>query len=209
MSDSNRQEREAGTRPVYAGVLVGGASTRMGQSKASLQHEGQRFVERVVAAVAGRVERVVLLGNEGCVSDVPGTARVPDVPGLVGPLAGIVAAQRWAPSACWLIVACDLPLLREEAVDWLLSQRGPDRWAILPRTDQAGVEPLLAVYEPEAVALVEQLAARNVRSPRSLADLPHVHTPRPPAALRACWTNVNTPADLERLARANGPPLTA
>jgi molybdopterin-guanine dinucleotide biosynthesis protein A len=125
--------------------------------------------------------------------------RVADVAGVSGPLAGILAALRWEPGACWVIAACDLPLIRGEAVDWLLGERAEGRVAVLPKLGDGRADSLLAVYEAEAVGLIEGLIAEGIRSPHRLAGRAGVHTPRPPEGLSACWTNVNTPEDLDRL----------
>ena len=61
------------------------------------------------------------------------------------------------------------------------------------------VEPLLAVYEPESLALLEELAASGRRCPRQIEGHPAVHTPAVPENLKACWTNVNTPDEYRRL----------
>jgi molybdopterin-guanine dinucleotide biosynthesis protein A len=171
----------------------------MGRSKTLLRLEGATFVERIVAALDGRVARIALLGD-GPTPRVPTqVVRLPDVPDLAGPLAGMLAAMRWERRACWVFVACDLPMLHADALDWLLAQRGPGRCVVMPKVAPDRVEPLLAVYEPEALELLENLVERGLRSPRHLAGEPAVHTPTPPEPLRACWTNVNTPEELRRL----------
>lgn len=201
-STSSEQSDEAwAQRRVFGGVLIGGGSTRMGQTKSALRYRGKTFVDVVIAVLRQRVEQVVLLG-EGQIPTLPADiGRLSDVPGLSGPLAGILAALRWQREACWMVVACDLPLLRVEALDWLLAQRRPDRWAILAKVAPERVEPLLAVYEPESLRLLEDLVAGGRRCPRHLEGLPAVHTPTPPTALHDCWTNVNTPEDFDRLGR--------
>ena len=187
-------------RPVWAGILVGGGSTRMGEPKALLRGGGLTFVERIMMAVLARIEQVVVLGDSPLPPTLHGVTQLSDVPGLAGPLAGMLAAMRWAPETCWVMIACDLPLLRSEAVDWLLEQRGPDRRAVLPRLSAQRVEPLLAVYEPKSRELLEKLVAAGLRSPHSLAGQPRVYSPTPPEALRRCWTNVNTPEELLAIA---------
>ena len=198
-SISEQTERAWSRRRVLGGVLIGGGSARMGQTKSLLRYQEQTFVELVIKVLNERTEQVVLLG-EGQTPEVPPeTVRLPDAPGLTGPLAGILAALRWQRDACWIVVACDLPLLRVEAIDWLLEQRQPSRWVIMPKVDPARVEPLLAVYEPESLRLLEDLVASGRCSPRHLEGHPAVHTPPPPQDLHACWTNVNTPEDFDRL----------
>ena len=196
----DQQTEQAWTqRSVFGGVLIGGGSTRMGRTKSLLRHHGKTFVELVIAVLRQRVEPVVLLGAGQTPEVPPETARLPDAPGLAGPLAGILAALRWQPEACWIVVACDLPLLRVTALDWLLEQRQPGRWAILPRVGPERVEPLLAIYEPESLALLEDGVTSGHRSPRPLEGRPAVYSPAPPVDLHDCWTNVNTPEEYRRL----------
>jgi len=164
-----------------------------------LRYAGRTFAELVVAAVAQRAEQVVLLGCGTVPHSLAGLVRLPDPDGIAGPLAGLLAALRWQPTATWLIVACDLPLVSVAALDWLLTQRRPEHWAVLPRAASGYVEPLLAVYEPAALKLLEELARQGQRSPSSLDGCPHVHTPPIPARLRGCWTNINTLEDLRLL----------
>lgn len=193
-----------GAGPLFGGVLIGGGSTRMGRPKSLLTYQGVSFVERVVTALRPSVDELVLLGD-GPLPDLPAPLRpVPDAPGLRGPLAGILAALRSDRRAGWVIAACDLPLLRTEAVMWLLQQRGPGRRAILPCLTADRVEPLLAVYEADALLLVEELVAEGSQAPHRLAGRPGVYSPMVPANLRPCWTNINTPAELDRVERENG-----
>jgi molybdopterin-guanine dinucleotide biosynthesis protein A len=125
-------------------------------------------------------------------------------------MAGLLAAMRWAPRASWLVSACDLPGLRLEALEWLLSTRAPGVWATLPRLPgRQGVEPLLAHYDFRALGPLEALAAQGRYSPSLLADHPKVASPGPPADLAPAWENVNTPDDLARMTqkarRPDGP----
>ena len=188
-------------RPVRGGVLIGGRSSRMRRTKSLLLHEGVTFVEHVHGALQTAASGVLLLGAGRRPRALTRVQRLPDVPGVRGPLAGIVAALRWSPHCAWIIAACDLPRLNAVAVEWLFAQRAPGRWVILPRVSEERVEPLLAIYEPQAAALVEDLVTLGGDSPRRLAGRPHVYTPTVSAELAAAWTNVNTPGDLADLDR--------
>ncbi len=181
---------------VYGGILVGGASSRMGQPKQMMTHGAATWFERAVSVLQERVERVVVLGSgelpETCVS----LTRLPDPPGMKGPLAGMLAGMRWAPSASWVFVACDMPLITGEAIDWLLETRAPGVWATLPRlTDSDFPEPLLAHYDFRAHALLE-----GVTAPHQVATHAKVMTPPIPPELADAWRNVNNPEDLDALA---------
>lgn len=186
-----RLQRAWAAAPRRAGVLAGGASRRMGQPKAALPWRGSTLGAHVAAAlVAGGAGPVTWLG--GATGDAGPT--LPDAPGVAGPLAGILAALRWAP-ASWVVASCDLAEIRAAAVEWLLGQRRPGVWGILPRVDGA-VQPQLAVYEPQLLARLEALAAAGSAGPSRLAGGEHVVSPEPPAELVAAWRGVDTPGDL-------------
>lgn len=185
-------------RPLFGGLLVGGASRRMGRPKQLLRYRGRTLAEIAAAALAPHVGELLLLGSGEVVPALAHLRRLPDPPGVSGPLAGLLAAHRWAPEAAWLVAACDLPLVGPEAVAWLKGARQPGCWAVVP-VHGGGVEPLLACYEPQAAVRFEAEAAAGRLAPRAIARHPKVATPTPPAELAAAWTNVNTPDVLAAL----------
>ncbi len=185
-------------RPLYGGLLVGGASRRMGQPKQLLTYQGSTLAEIAAAALAPHVGEVLLLGSGEVAPSLVHLRRLPDPPGVVGPLAGLLAAHRWAPEAAWLVAACDLPRVGPEAVAWLKGARRPGRWAVVPSHGR-GVEPLLAVYEPQALAWLEGEAAAGRLAPRAVARHSKVDTSAPPDGLVVAWINVNTPEALAAL----------
>jgi len=171
----------------------------MGRPKQLVLYRGLTLLERVHAAVEPHVARVVLLGDGPVPPDCADLPRLADASESAGPLAGMLAALRWAPQAAWLIAACDLPYLEPSAVRWLLAQRSPSYQAVVPRNPAGLAEPLLAVYEPGARELVADLLARGRRAPRELADYAQVHTPTLPPHLARAWRGVNSPAELDEL----------
>ncbi len=187
------------SRTLLGGLLIGGGSTRMGLPKQLLQHRGRAFATIVHDALAPHTHRVVALGA-GALPDALGDLpRLPDAPGLMGPMAGLLAALRWAPSAAWVLAACDLPRIAPEAIGWLLEQRRPGIRAVLPVGPSGRIEPLLAVYEPHVREAVEELVAGGTLAPRRLRDLPGVASPVVPNGLAPAWSNVNRPEELDEL----------
>ena len=183
-------------RRINGVVLVGGASRRMGRPKQLVVHRGVTLSERAVEAISGPVEKIVLAGSGLVPRPLESLPRLPDSPGLVGPLAGILSVMRWAPDATWVVAACDMPRVNSEAVAWLIGQRRPGVWAVMPSLRHGRVEPLLAVYEPQARPLLEAQAAGGRWGPRHLAANDRVISPAPPAELVGAWENVNTPEEM-------------
>jgi len=186
------------TVPVLGGVLVGGESRRMGRRKQFVEVGECTMIEHVVRSLSGEVNEVVLLGGGPVPATLEGLSRVADVGHCEGPMAGILGALRAEPEACWVAAPCDLPLLQAAAVRWLVDVRRPGSWAVLPSLD-GFVEPLLALYEPQSLALLEEASRAKEFSLHRLASSSRVATPEPPAALRRCWFNANTPQDLGAL----------
>lgn len=186
--------------PVWGCVLIGGASTRMGRPKHLLRRNGSSWLELIVHQFQGYVEEVVLVGSGEVPSALGKLSRIADVPGLQGPLAGLLAAFRQQPQVSWLVAACDLPCLDGAALAWLLSYRRPALRAVLPDLQGDGMlEPLLAYYDRSCRQLLEELAAAGQSRLSGLAGRPGVLTPQPPPQLRDSWRNLNRPEDLARL----------
>jgi molybdopterin-guanine dinucleotide biosynthesis protein A len=182
--------------PLIAGILVGGASLRMGRPKQLISYDGLTLAERVALALRAAAEQIVLLGAGPVAPSLESLERIDDVPDLRGPLAGILAALRWAPASPWIIVACDMPLVSAEAVRWLVDQRSPGKIAVLPIVAGGRVEPLLAVYEPDSRPMLEALVRDGALAPARLAADPRVATPQVPSTLVRAWVNANSPDEL-------------
>lgn len=184
-------QRQYQRRPLRAGVLIGGKSSRMGQPKHLMEVGGRSWLESICDTLGEATDSVCILGAgelpSGC--KIP---RLPDVPGRQGPVAGMLAAMRWDPACDWFFAACDMPYMTPEALNWLNGQRRPGVWSIIPRNPETEkVEPLLAIYSPQARTLLEP-----VHSPRTLASHGRTAVPTLPLNLRKAWANINTPEEL-------------
>ena len=186
--------------PIWACILIGGRSSRMGEPKHLLKTtEGsdQTWVERVVRLVEPLVDGVVVSGRGELPQSLNEMQRVPDIPGVAGPLAGVLSAMRWQPAVSWLVIACDMPFISTEAVNWIVAGRRLGCWGRVPRFVEADYcEPLFAWYDGKAAHLLEeQLLSGNLRIGNIAAHL-KIDTPRIPESLRSAWQNVNTPEQL-------------
>ena len=188
-----------GPAPVWGCVLIGGRSTRMGSPKHLLRHAGLTWLELIVEQFRGQVERVVLAGQGEIPSSLVSLPVIPDAPGLMGPLAGVLAVFRQYSQCSWLVAACDLPRLEGEALSWLLGCRGPGVRAVLPDLMGDGqVEPLLAYYDCSCRDLLEEIAASGSYKLSGLVGRPGIITPQPSAHLLGSWRNMNRPEDIDR-----------
>src|SRR5262245_25240944 len=96
---------------LVAGVLIGGASRRMGRPKALIAIDGTTILERTVRIAGSFADRVVLLGHAPFEIPVPvsNLLCLPDRPGGVGPIGGLCALLENAESSNALLLSCDLP----------------------------------------------------------------------------------------------------
>lgn len=172
---------------IFGGVLIGGSSRRMGRAKAGLRFEGRAIVDIVKQTLSAHCEQVFELGPGG----------LDDLPGLRGPKAGILAARAHAPEAWWVVAACDMPLISEEALSWLLAQERQSASVVMPRNSAGILEPTFALYGPGSESLL-----RSVKAPMALEGREGVLHPQIPGALMNAWTNVNTPAEFASLQAA-------
>jgi glutamate dehydrogenase (NADP+)/cyclic pyranopterin phosphate synthase/molybdopterin-guanine dinucleotide biosynthesis protein A len=190
-------------REIRGVVLMGGKSRRMGRPKQTLEHGAKTLSEIAVDAVRAEVSQVVIAGSAAVPDSLRDVKKLPDPPGISGPLAGILAAMRWSPDSAWVVAACDMPRVSDKAISWLLAQRRPGRWAVLPRSRAGQVEALLAVYEPMARPLLEAQVAAGRWGPRHLAENGRVSCPQVPPELEAAWMDVNTQAELRKSLESN------
>lgn len=180
-------------REIAAGLLIGGKSSRMGRPKSLLKKDGKTLVERNYALLSEIADEAVLLGAGLLPLTMTELKKLSDISGVHGPLAGMLSAFRWAPDRTWIISAVDMPLMRKEAWQWLLEQRKPGVWAVLPRVKgKRNVEPTGAVYEPMIFDYVESIAESGVSSLQKITEHPKVISPVIPDHLVAAWKNINT-----------------
>jgi len=185
--------------PVWACLLIGGKSSRMGSPKHLLQdNNGKRWLANMIAVCRELAEGIVIAGQ----GEVPpeygkGIYRVPDAPGIVGPMAGIISCGRWLPRVSWLLLACDMPNCNTGAGKWLLSGRRPGCWGRIPRLPGSNrLDPLFAWYDFRALSLFEDLSCRGERRMRFIAGRPEIETVQVPEQYAEAWINVNTPEQL-------------
>ncbi len=157
-------------RQVAGFILAGGASSRMGRDKGLLDFGGVPLIVHTARVLRSLVAEITVVGSPTryaklglrVIADKAQARRGLDIRGC-GPLAGIATALA-ATHARWnLIVACDLPYLSTEWLDWLLSRAVVSRGdAVVPRTER-GIEPLAAVYRRECVTKITGALAHGVR----------------------------------------------
>jgi len=189
---------------VLGAVLAGGESQRMGRDKALLEVDGQPMVERALGVLRALLQEVVLVAPDRQGYDRWRAEIVPDLrPGL-GPLGGLHAALKRAAGQSVFLLACDLPFVSEDLVDYLLtspSSRDVEAWARIPvHLDRA--QPLCGIYGAGCLPIVEQELDRGQLSVFGLLDSLEIDPVEIDTSLSwyrsYLFENINAPQDLAR-----------
>lgn len=176
-------------------VLAGGKSLRMGQDKGSMQWHGVKQREYVADLLSKFCdETFISCREEGQITDSSYPLLVDSFTGI-GPYGAILSAFQKNSECAWLVVACDLPLIDEATLQYLIDNRNRNSIATTFQSPHDGLpEPLITIWEPAAFAHLLMLKEEGYTCPRK-ALLRHddvtILQPPHPAALM----NANTPED--------------
>ena len=191
-------------------VLAGGRSERMGQDKALLPRNGLTLLETVVDTLRPLVGEIVIVADRTDRYGLPGCRTVGDAYLQTGPLGGILTGLIALGPGTHLAVACDMPALQPAVLRLLLDFATPEWDAIVPEID-GRPEPLCAVYAEAAIPALQlflegggRALHRALETLRTLRISEAEIRRHDPSLLT--FTNLNTPADLERLQRSEANP---
>ena len=137
--------------PLKALVLLGGKSSRMGEDKGLIQYHKRTQAEHLVVLLEELGMEVFLSVREEQKENYLFLDRpfVTDQIQGAGPLGGIASAMRSFPQTAFLVVACDLPNLQKEQLEFLLKNRNAKVFATCYESPlDGGPEPLCSIYEP-------------------------------------------------------------
>jgi molybdopterin-guanine dinucleotide biosynthesis protein A len=111
-----------------------------------------------------------------------------------GPLGAIISAFHSDKNGAWLVIACDLPLIDHDTIGYLIENRNPFSSATTFRSPHDELpEPLITIWEPEALPLMEMALADGKKCPRKVllnATTSILQAPDP-----MVLTNANTPEE--------------
>jgi molybdenum cofactor guanylyltransferase len=182
-------------------ILAGGRSRRMqGQDKTLLTLLGEPLLTHSLRRLRPQVNALVLNSNAPserfAVYDLP---VIPDqLPGFLGPLAGIHAGLKRYPNDRLITVAVDLPFLPSDLVARLES--GLSVRACAYASD--GMQHALALlWRPGTAALVEDFLQRGGRSLKEFLATHGQAVRFDQPTDRGLFCNINTPEDLARAER--------
>ncbi len=179
-------------------VLAGGKSIRMGRDKDVMNWHGKEQRYYAADLLKPFCDKVFI----SCRPDQAATideaySALPDTFLNMGPTGGILSALRSQRDKAWLVVACDLPLLNEDTIRYLVTNRNKTNIATTYESPHDGLpEPLITIWEPESYPLLLNFLGKGMTCPRKVLmnSETTILKPLQPQALM----NVNTPEDAKK-----------
>ena len=188
-----------------AAILAGGRGVRMGGPKPTMEVGGERLIDRAVGVCQEVFERVVVIRGDPRRPTIPDLAvpQVPDAWPGHGALGGVHGALRTCAAEGVLVLASDMPSM-DAAFLREIVERDDGADVLVPRS-RSGLQPLAAIYRRSCLPVIEASLRDDVR--QIIAFYPRVRVTEYAVEDREeLFTNVNTPADLERARRRRGGP---
>lgn len=176
-------------------ILCGGRSTRMQQDKSLIAYHGMpqwQYLYQLVQSIIPEVylscreeQRPVLSDNIPVIAD--------NVEGA-GPSVGLLSAHAAFPEVAWLVLAVDLPLISQQSLNYLVSQRDAtkDATSLISPVNHLP-EPLIAIWEPSGLRKLYQNFHEGRNCPRKTmlqSDILQIENP-----FSAEQFNANTPEE--------------
>jgi len=154
-------------------VLVGGKSTRMGKDKAIMVYHDKPQYQvsyELLASVCSKV--FISVRNDQFASKQFGS-----LPQIIddkefegkGPMSGILSAMKKYPNVSWIVLACDLPFVSKNTLNFLIKRRNLNTigTAYKSQTDELP-EPLCAIWEKNSFIQISELFKSGIHCPRKI-----------------------------------------
>jgi molybdopterin-guanine dinucleotide biosynthesis protein A len=185
--------------PLNGLVLAGGKSLRMGYDKSSIAWHGkeQRYY------MAEQLKQICDDVFISCRAEQQNEININyktlvDTFVDLGPYGAILSAFREKPDAAWLVVACDLPLLDSNALQYLIENRNVSAVATTFESPYDGLpEPLITIWEPKAYPILLSFLSQGYTCPRKALRNNDVQIIK--AENADTLMNVNTQEEVEKV----------
>lgn len=180
---------------VYGLVLAGGKSQRMGRDKGLINWHGkpQRYYQADI--MSNLVEKAFIscrADQEKAIND-DGYMPLVDCASAKSQFGAILSALKTHPNVAWLVLACDIVHADADALKRLIDNRDKNKYATAYQDKDGLPEPLIAIWEPKSLNLLEKELASGITCPRKALikniDKIKLIKPEKPEHIK----NVNTP----------------
>jgi molybdopterin-guanine dinucleotide biosynthesis protein A len=182
-------------------IMAGGKSSRMGTDKSFVPLLGKPMVEHVLDSVEGLGEQEIIITNKPDDYAYLGLPMYGDIYHDKGPLGGFHSALTHAATQYILVVACDMPWLNRDLLEYMISIRETAD-IIVPRWEKYP-EPLHAVYSHNCLAPITANLEADILKITAFFGKVSTHFLDQKTIAQydthgQSFNNVNTPEDLEQ-----------
>lgn len=184
-------------------ILAGGKNSRMGGcNKALLIHNGSTFLSHLDNVFASFHEKLLSTDTPHLAGGTAFTPVPDEIPGQ-GPLGGVATALGLCISDALIVLACDMPLLTVDFVEYLqtFARKYPQAQALVVKDRTNQLHPLCGIYYKSAYHTIrdalmhgERCACRVFYALNGIM-IPLKGTEFPDFII----SNINTPKELEEL----------
>jgi molybdopterin-guanine dinucleotide biosynthesis protein A len=180
-------------------VLCGGNSRRMGTDKGLIPWKGERLVLKSLELLKSKCLNVSLISNNSDYQSLWDPVY-PDLITNCGPAGGILTGLTYSKSEGNLVLACDMPFVSPDFLDYLLAQLTDEPDAVVPIV-QGRIQPLCAWYRLRTAANFKLCVENGILKMTEILDRLKVKYLPVPAQghpfTEDLFRNLNRPEDLE------------
>lgn len=183
-------------------ILSGGKNSRMNyKTKAFLKFNGDTFINRTLLAVADYEEKIISCNDFKVYKDFKNEALlVSDSFKEIGPIGGIYSALKKSSFSYALIVACDMPFLNKDILNYLGNYDFKED-ALIPIVN-GKIEPLCGIYKKSSVKIIENMIKDKDYKLMNL--LKNLNTKYLDIKDNNNFLNINNPEEYSKLIKKEG-----
>ena len=145
-------------------ILSGGLSTRMGEDKRLIKYHDKTQEQHLFDLLIPYCSEVYVSINQNQRTDLP---HIFDLDlSIKSPIVGIISAFEKHSETAWLVVACDMPFINQEVIEYLIKNRNTEKFATaFENPEEHFPEPLLTIYEPKIYEKLQEAINQGKKSP--------------------------------------------
>jgi molybdenum cofactor guanylyltransferase len=145
-------------------ILAGGKSSRLGRNKVVEKLGNRSLLERVVSCLSSlKTELIIVVAGDSTLpqlTDFPDLKIVEDIYAGKGSLGGVFTGVSVSKSFYNLVVACDMPFLNIDLLQYMVGL-AENYDVVIPKNEDGILEPLHALYSRNCLGPMEYLIKQN------------------------------------------------
>lgn len=155
--------------PIKGLILAGGKSVRMGQDKCQINYHGIPQWKYLQGILSNHVSEIMISCRPEQTQNFEGADLLYDTFNGLGPMGALLSAFRKDPDASYLMIACDLPLIKEENISQLVDAVSYSTVATSYHNPETGwPEPMLSIWMPRAYERLMMFLSQGYSCPRKV-----------------------------------------